>query len=738
MRSCSPRSTRHILDLVSGKDKAMKRAITLCGALALVLTASINPAIAQGPGPRGPDGPSPPSHFRLDWSTRIGGSQYDDLREVILEEDGSLLLGGQTFSPDLPATAGAFQAAYRGEPAGRGHPGLYGGDAFLTRLSASGATITALTYFGGSAQERDVYGMAVDHRGDIVITTTTRSRDMPTTAGAFQRRYGGGVADIVVAELSGDLRRLRWCSYLGGSDDDSPRGGLALDRDDGVVVVGASRSPDFPTTPGVLQPRPAGDHDAVIAKLAPDGSRLVWSTFLGGSGTEVILGAQVGGDGSIYVGGHTQSGDFPVTAGGPQPHPGGQSDAFLARLAPDGSRLLAATLLGGRENEFAEHRLALLGDGSVLLTGVTRSPDFPTTPRAVQRVLRGESSGFVTRLAADGATLVFSSLLGGSARQFLLMPTTDADGNIYIVGQTSSRDFPVTPGAQWGRYGGGASDGVFAILSPDGSRLLYATYVGGRGEDLVRSLALGRDGAVYLVGRTDSEDFPVVGSAARRRAGRFCRETGPARVIDPSMNGSENGEERKGLGGKKTFPPRARGQDACGPDHGRGRPGSAATATLKRRDDRRPGGRGPGRCDTCPRQRVRSAPTGSSVDEPGDVAGLLPGDERRQSGAGQGELDQGHGDGALVAVGRRSAASGPAEADLDGGGVALELDVEPLDGAGAAGVGVGGHGDLLGVEGLGCRRDRGDYTAGHDAGGTGAGRPVGSGGPGAGGVPPLS
>jgi len=461
-----------------------------------------------------------PVRYRIEWATYLGGSEYDDLREIIVGEDGTVLLGGQTMSPDLPVTAGAFQPRYGGEPAGTGHPGVYGGDCFLARLSGDGRRILAATYFGGSRQERDVYGMALDRRGRIVITTTTRSRDVPTTPGAFQRKYAGGEADVVVAKLSADLGRLVWCTYLGGSENESPRGGLATDARDNVYIVGTSRSTDFPTTAGVVQPRRKGGSDAFVAKLSDDGSRLLWSTRLGGGGEDGILGARVDGQGNVYVTGHTESSDFPVTPGAPQSHCGGKSDCFLAALAPDASRLLYSTYLGGQGNEFAEHRMELLADGSVLLSGVTSSPDFPTTPGAFQRKLRGKTAGFVTRLSTDGRRWLFSTFLGGSSGEYFLMPTSDAQGNIYLVGHTASSDFPVTPGALQ-KTAGGQGDGVLAILSPDGSRLLYATYLGGPGEDLLRSIALGAGGEVYLLGKTASDAMPVTPGAAqaKRRGG---------------------------------------------------------------------------------------------------------------------------------------------------------------------------------------------------------------------------
>ena len=117
--------------------------------------------------------------------------------------------------------------------------------------------------------------------------------------------------------------------------------------------------------------------------------------------------------------------------------------------------------------------------------------------------------------AADGGSFVFSTLLAGN----LLMPTPDTDGNIWVVGSTAERDLPVTPDALQKAFGGGQQDGVLAALSPDGSRLVYCTYLGGKGDEMVRSLAWGPDGALYLVGGTSSPDFPVTPGALQTKLG---------------------------------------------------------------------------------------------------------------------------------------------------------------------------------------------------------------------------
>ncbi|MHC4400159.1 MAG: SBBP repeat-containing protein [Planctomycetota bacterium] len=472
---------------------------------------------AFGIGLIAPTGARGAEAYGIETATLFGGSQWEEAREVIPLADGSILVGGQTSSADFPVTPGAVQPEYAGEPAGTGHGGLYGGDNFLARLDGDGSKILAATYFGGSKQERSVYGMALDRRGNVVFSTATRSPDLRTTPGAYQQEYGGGQADMMAAKVSADLDELLWCTYVGSTGNDWGRGGLALDRHDNVYLLGRTASAEFPTTPGAYQQEQRGGGDAVVVKLTPDGSRLVFATRLGGSAEEVIIGARVDDEGNVHGAGHTWSRDFPTTAAAPQPaFGGGQADAFMAGLSADGSKLLYSTYLGGGKNEFGEHRMALLADGGVLFTGFAGSSDFPTTPGALQRELKGPGDGFLAKLAPGGRQLVFSTLLGGSGgNEFYLMPTVDSRGNILMVGSTGSVDFPVTADALQTAYGGGGTDGVLAVVSPDGSRLVYATYLGGRGDDLIRSLALGPKGEVYLVGRTNSQDFPVTPGAAQ-------------------------------------------------------------------------------------------------------------------------------------------------------------------------------------------------------------------------------
>ena len=176
-----------------------------------LLRVALSGALLWGCGSGGPvwstEGP-----VEVVFSTYLGGNAIDQMREVVPYPDGSALVLGATHSTDLTVTDGAYQKAYAGDDPSLGHPGIFGGDAYLARLAPDGRSIERATYFGGSKQERGAYGIELDRAGNVVIGGATRSSDIPTTEGAFQRTYGGGLADAYVAKLSPDLDRLLWAT----------------------------------------------------------------------------------------------------------------------------------------------------------------------------------------------------------------------------------------------------------------------------------------------------------------------------------------------------------------------------------------------------------------------------------------------------------------------------------------------------------------------------------------------
>ncbi len=468
-----------------------------------------------GPPPPVPPPPPPPAGaaYRVEYGTYVGGSGEEEAREPVLLSGGRLLFGARTESPNAPTTAGAFQRSFGGGSA----------DSYLAILSADGSRFEAATYFGGSGMERPPYGIAVAANGDIVFASGTASPNLPTSATSYRPSLHPAPipspGDGYVCRISADLRTMRWCTYTGGG---WPRGGLVLDAQENVIVVGETKtSSSFATTAGVVQPQSRGPNDAFLMKLSSDGRQAIFSTRLGGSANttniEVALSVKLFPNGDISVVGASQSNDFPTTPGAAQRTSTGLGDGFIARLSPSAGAFVYSTLIGGSGDDAAGHPHALLPDGSVIVTGGTDSPTLPGASGS----RRGSNDGLLAKLNPAGTAFEFVRFLGGSGDEHILGPVVDAQGLIYVAGGTTSRDIPVTADALQPTYGGGAQDGVLFILNPDGS-LRYASYVGGSGGDLVRGVALGPSGEIYLVGHTDSDNFPITSGAAQtRRGGSF-------------------------------------------------------------------------------------------------------------------------------------------------------------------------------------------------------------------------
>jgi len=456
-------------------------------------------------GPPGGDGMLPGAiEYDVSYATLIGGSGFEEVREPVALPGGRLLFGARTLSHNMPTAGSPYQGSHGG--------GV--GDSYLAILSADGRNLEAATYFGGSGMERPPYGIEVAPGGDIIFGSGTTSPNLPTTASSFRQHLHNPVpspGDGYVCRISPSLSTIRWCTYTGGG---WPRGGLSLDAAGNPVVGGRAIGANFPTTAGVVQTEARGGDDAFIMKLRSDGTDAIFSTRLGGSASrlqEVAMGVRVDQtDGTVYAAGNTHSNDFPTTTGAAQQSSIGPMDGWVAHLSSDGTTLLFSTLLGGSGDlEGCEHRILVQPDGSVICSGSTNSSNFPVTIGGTGNLRQAH----VSELSPGGGSFRFIRMLGGSGDDHALAPTTDSRGNIYVVGGTDSRDLPVTEGAYQTEFGGGDEDGAIWVLSPDGSEILYASYLGGSGEDFLRGIAIGPNDEIYVVGRTNSPDFPVTDGA---------------------------------------------------------------------------------------------------------------------------------------------------------------------------------------------------------------------------------
>ncbi len=236
---------------------------------------------------------------------------------------------------------------------------------------------------------------------------------------------------------------------------------------------------------------------------------LEFSTFLGGQADDGGLAVTVGPDGGAYVTGTTRSVDFPVQNAPQASFAGGLTDAFVAKLTPDGSALAFATYIGGSRTDIA-NAIAVGENGEVVVAGTTNSSaDFPLVNALQPQYGGGLTDGFVLGLSADGAALNFSTYLGGSRADGARGIDTDSSGSAFVAGFTVSRDFPVLNALQSG-FGGGLNDAFVAKLAPGGAALTFATYIGGSRADAANGIALDSSGNALIAGNTTSyADFPT-------------------------------------------------------------------------------------------------------------------------------------------------------------------------------------------------------------------------------------
>jgi hypothetical protein len=425
--------------------------------------------------------------------------------------------------------------------------------------------VLELSSYAGGNRFDSARAVAVDADGFVVVAGASESKDFPTTQDVLQPAYAGGNGDFnrgdaFVMKLAPGGTSLVWATYLGGDDVDAGEG-VALGPGGDVFVVGGAWSKDFPVTLGAFQPERDEDFDAFVARLTPDGAGLVYSTYLGGKEDDFANAVAVDAAGNASVAGYSDSKNFPVSPGALQTSRLGPRDAFVARLAPGGGTLLWATFLGGKGYDFA-NGVALGADGSAVVVGGTGSKKFPTSEGAFQPKYAGELDAFVSRLSADGARLVWSSFLGGKAGNPIAYDVAsgvalDAYENVYVVGETLSRNLPVTADAfdvECGRKDNCTSTDAFAAkLSADGCALLYGTYLGEADSDAARAVAVDARGHAHIAGYTRDKDFPVTSDAFQTEkeggADAFLSELGPAgtRLVYSSFFGGSNDDAGNGV-----------------------------------------------------------------------------------------------------------------------------------------------------------------------------------------------
>jgi len=448
--------------------------------------------------------------FTRELTTYLGGSAFEQVRGVVVDNAGNRIVVGGTRSRDFPTT---FGPAFQTGGGNTGGAGLM--DVFVVKFDPSGGVLWS-RLLGGPNYDR-AYDVEVDSAGNILLSGRAGA-GFPTTAGAHQEQFGGGQGgfygdqDGFVAKLSAD-GELQWATYL-GSGDNGVCDDIFLAPNGDIVVAGnvTEAHATHGITANSYQTKIAGGRDIFLARLLPDGSGLRNATYYGGSADAYAHpSVQVDETGSVYVMQSTYSKNAPVTANALQPANAGERDLIIAKFSADLNSLIAATYFGGSKTDFSEGFTLYVDEQHRVLFGVsTASDDLLKRPQAptngAQQGFGGQQDTFIGVLSADFRTLLAGTYLGGSGKdrepQGLFR---DQHGRVVVAGASDSADFPVTSGSP-----GGGMDAYIAVLTPDLDAIVFATLLGGSGDDTCRISYVDRNGAIHIAGQSSSSNLPIL------------------------------------------------------------------------------------------------------------------------------------------------------------------------------------------------------------------------------------
>lgn len=388
---------------------------------------------------------------------------------------------------------------------------LFPGDAYGFRVGQYPRTSTLVidpdiytSYLGGEDFDTCI---GIDHDGDcnIYVAGTTRSDDFPITSGSFNWT-GQVIYDAYVSMFDPRTWSLVYSTFLRGEHGSEARD-LAVDAEGHAHLTGFAYGGEFPKTPGSFG---VPGETVFLAKLAQNGSDLIYSTVLGGNYQDEVQVLTLDAQGRAIIGGESWSVDFPIVPGS---YVGtddwGNENIFITKFSKDGSELVFSTFFGGDRHQ-SMGDICVGPSGKVYVTGDTRSTNFPTTPGAYQReTINFWYDGYVGVFDENCTRLEAMTLFGGEDFDIPRDLTVDERGMIYVVGHTESQDYPTTVDAYYDSYRGGENDGFLSVFDDNCTDINYSTYMGGSAVDHIENIELSPQGDVYLAGYTESNNIHV-------------------------------------------------------------------------------------------------------------------------------------------------------------------------------------------------------------------------------------
>ena len=447
------------------------------------------------------------------------GDKTDYVNSIALDSSGNVYVAGQASSSEFPTTTGAYSESYNDSS-----------DVFVVKFDSKLETLLAATLYGGDSGDR-ANAISVDSGGNVYVAGTTGSNDLPTTPDAFQpeHRLGRVGTDAFVAKFDANLQNLLAATYLSGSDGGAEDEAycIALDTSGNVYVGGDTDSPNFPVTPSAYDTDHPADPNAInpsneafIAKLDGNLQNLLASTFLGGDeSSDVVHSLAIDSSGNLYAAGNTFSSDFPTTSGVYDTVLNGQTDAFIVQFDSNLQNLLASTLLGGSSGEILhDYSYAWQSDRCMVLDSsgniyVTGDTTSEDFP-ITPGALNSEYAGYTTTFIAK----VDAKLEKLLASSFLCLEdhysiALDAEENVFIAGVATQYICDAPADACQQGHENGRDDAYILKVDTNLTKVLAATFFGGEEQDAANCIIKDSTGNMYVAGWTQSSDFPTTDGA---------------------------------------------------------------------------------------------------------------------------------------------------------------------------------------------------------------------------------
>lgn len=419
--------------------------------------------------------------FTLGFSTYLSHTdKYASGFDIYADSEGYTYVSGNTRDKNFPATEGAYQTKLKGSA-----------DVFVVKYTPEGEIVFA-TLIGGTKREHHT-SITVDEQGFIYIAGGTESSDFPVTTGSYDTSFNGAgewAGDVFVTKLNPTGTGIIFSTFIGGEVEETVgAGGIKVDSKGNIIIVGATKSKDFPLTKGSIDDK--DNLHGFLSKFSPGGEKLLFSTFFGSSTMEMILGLDVDDKDNIYIIGATYTADLPVTDNAFRkeiimPKSGGLMDHYIAKINGIDNKISYLSYFA--TDGYAGAAIKWTKPNRLILCGSTSGEDFPATINAISKKGKGKQDCFISVFNSETMTLEYATLFGGSENERLMSADFINKDNIVIGGTTSSADLPLTENALYSEFPVceksfnssflGRKKSFVSVIDIKNSKLLYSTYFG--------------------------------------------------------------------------------------------------------------------------------------------------------------------------------------------------------------------------------------------------------------------